>query len=110
MWKLLLALVVAAVVWTQAISPRLARERVDLTGRWREVGGSSAVDFFSGGGVLVSDGMMEPGLAGTYRMDGDAVLVQLNPRAPAAAWPYELAGDELTLTISGRPHRFRRKL
>jgi hypothetical protein len=111
--KLLIALIVSFVVWTQFLGPRIAANRPpDLTGRWREVGGTASLDLLKGGGVVAS---LVPGgdhsLAGKYRVDGNALLLHLGgPAARAARYPFELDGDDLIVEIAGQPHRFRRKV
>lgn len=113
MWRILAALVVAFVVWTQFLGPRVAANRApDLTGQWREIEGQASLDLLKGGGVVASlVGGGDYSLAGRYQVDGNALLLQLGgPAARAARYPFELDGDDLIVEIGGRPRRFRRKV
>jgi hypothetical protein len=115
MWKLLAALVVSFVVWTQFVGPRLAASRrPEPTGQWRAAGGQS-LDLLRGGGAVVSLlGGGDSGLAGRWRVDGNVLLIELGGRAvgPGAhsmRLPFALDGDELVVEIGGRPQLFQRK-
>jgi len=114
MRKLVVLAIVAVVGW-KVVLPKLGVDfspSVDLTGKWREVDGRNALDFFPGGGAIVSD-TQNLGMAGQYRARGHTLRIGLDggvhSRGIFGDFEFERVGDELTLRRDGRTYRFRRK-